>query len=150
MDYIRKIQNKIIEKIKSILKKNTLNGNSNMMHYGSSTNKRAMGANYTMEFSTELKKKNEEIEKQVKDIVIRYLKFPEQLIDHLKKYNIPVYRIGHAEKILSNFQEEEGFIVPLSGKKAFFFNNLLRLLDNKGIQIKFRTEPVFIFDVFRF
>lgn len=147
MDYIRKIKKTIIDKINFILKKNKAKNDSSMMHYGSSSNKRAMGANYTMEFSTELKKRKEEIEKQVKDIVVNYLKFPEQLIEHLKEYNIPVYRIGHAEKILSKFQEEEGFIVPLRGKKAFFFNNLLRLLDNKGIQIKFKTEPVFIFDV---
>lgn len=145
VDYIKKIQEKIINKIKSVFKIEKITTDN--AHYNSSTTKRAIGANYTMEFSTETKKKKEEIELQVKDIVLQYFKFPEELINHLKEYKIAVYRIPHAEKILAKFQEEEGFIVPLKGKKAFFFNNLLRLLNEQGPELKFQTEPIFVFDV---
>lgn len=145
MDYIKKIQEKIINKIKSVLKIDKVKiGNA---HYNSSTTKRAIGANYTMEFSTETKKKKEELEMQVKDIVLQYLKFPEELINHLKEYKITIYRIPYAEKILAKFQEEEGFIVPLKGKKAFLLNNLIRLLNEQGPELKFKTEPVFVFDI---
>lgn len=100
-----------------------------------------------MEFSTELKQKREEIEKLVKDIVLRYFKSPEELINHMKNYDIPLYRVSFAEKILMKFQEEEGFIISLKGKNAFLLNNFLRILNNKGFQFTYRTGPLFVFDI---
>ncbi|MBQ4123854.1 hypothetical protein IJD44_09095 [bacterium] len=144
MEQIKKIKSKITEKITSIFK--LCQSKIGNVNYSGSTTKRAIGANYTMEFSTETKKKKEEIEAQVKEIVLRYLKAPEELINHLKEYNIEIHRIPYAEKVLSKFHEEEGFIVPLSGKKAFFLNNILRMLKEKSFQMKFKTEPMFIFD----
>ena len=118
MDYIREIQNKIINKLNSVFRGKKHSPES--VNYSGSTTKRSMGANYTMEFSSETKKIKEEID---------------------------IYRIPYAEKILEKFQEEEGFIVGLNGKKAFLLHNLLRLLNEKPPQLKFKTEPMFIFDI---
>lgn len=145
MDYIREIQNKIINKLNSVFRGKKHNPES--VNYSGSTTKRSMGANYTMEFSSETKKIKEEIDALVKDIVIKYIKSPEELIKHLEDYKINIYRIPYAEKILEKFQEEEGFIVGLNGKKAFLLHNLLRLLNEKPPQLKFKTEPMFIFDI---
>lgn len=145
MDYLKKIHSKIAEKLVSIFNLNKLKGAK--FHYSGSTTKRAIGSNYSVEFSLETKKKKEEIDAKVKEIVLKYFKSPEELINHLKTYKINIHRIPYAEKVLERFQEEEGFIVPLKGKKAFMLNNLLRLMDEKGPQFKFKTEPIFVFDV---
>lgn len=145
MGYLTKINNIVKEKLKNLLnlRKKLVQG----FQFKNSTTKRAVGANYTMEFTTETKKKIEELEAEVKGIVKSYLKTPEELINHLKEYNLDIYRIKNADKLLNKIDEEEGFIIPQKGIKALMLNNLIGVARKQMPKISFKTPAMFIFDV---
>ena len=67
-------------------------------------------------------------DEKIKAIVKQYMKSPEKLIQYLQTQGIKVYKIKNAEKILSKFAEEEGFITPLKGIKALAINLILMFL----------------------
>lgn len=145
MGYLAKINDIVKEKIKSLLsiRKKLVQS----FQFKSSTTKRAVGANYTMEFTTETKKKIEELEAEVKGIVKQYFKTPEELINLLKDYKLDIYRIKNAEKLLNKIDEEEGFIIPQKGIKALMLNNLIGVAKKKMPKISLKTPAMFIFDV---
>ena len=135
----------IIEKIKKIF--SFYNQKQKNYQYKSSTTKHAIGANYSVEFSQETKKKIEELEKEVKSIVKAYFKNPEGLIKYLEHSKLKVYRIKNAEKILKPFREEEGFIMQKKGLSAFSFFNMITFFSELKLSFSFKTEPMFVFDV---
>ena len=141
----KKLKNILINKY--LIIRNKLNKKiSDNIHFKSSTTKRSMNSSCTMELSSKTKQKQEEINTEVKTIVKKYFNTPEKLIQYIKAQGAIVYKVDNAEKILNKIGEEEGFITPLKGIKAFLINLIIGFSLHKGINIKFKTREIFIFN----
>ncbi len=138
MDICKKIINKTAKYIINILlpKGRKLSG----VYYENSTTKHAMNEGCTLEFSLETEKLKDEIKIEAKEIVKKYFKAPEKLIQYIRTKGINVYRIKNAEKMLRVIGEEEGFITPKKGINALFLNIIL------GKKPFLTTSELFIFD----
>ena len=86
-------------------------------------------------------------DEKIKAIVKQYMKTPEKLIQYIQTQGIKVYKIKNAEKILGKFSEEEGFITPLKGFKAFSMNLIIGFLTEKKLKLGFSTKEMMIFDI---
>lgn len=84
------------------------------------------------------------LEEDIKKIVKKHLNNPEALLEFVEKKNTPVHRIAHADKILSIISEEEGFISPLSGFKAFYLNFIISLNSKKRVYFSLKTDGMFV------
>ena len=140
--FIKRIVNYILERRKKRLK--------NAMDilkpktFTQSTTKTHINASETMVFSTQTEKILEAMDAEVKNIVKSCLTKPELLLKFIEQQGTPVYKIPYADKILARIKEEEGFIVPLNGFKAFYLNFMTGLLAQKKLNISFKTREMFV------
>lgn len=134
----------IIKNIHKLLKKN--NSDDMKVIYQNSTSKYSMTADCTMEISSYTQQKKEEINKTLKQLLKKYIDNPEKLIQYLILKGIKIYRIENSAKFLSYLDEEEGFISPLSGLKAFLLSSILSILTEKKLKISFKTREMLIFN----
>lgn len=137
---------KFIETANSLLqkKKQSFSGS---VSYKNSTTKHAMNSSCTMKLSSQTDKIKEEIDLKVSDVVKKYFHTPEKLVQYMKTQGIKIYRINKAEKILSFFGEEEGFITPLKGTKAILLNILVSALCGEKFSFDIKSKEMMIFDV---
>lgn len=112
--------------------------------YTNSSSKVHINATETLTLSAETEKILESLDVEAKNIVKACLTNPQKLLDFIENHNTPVYKIPHADKILSKIDEEEGFIVPLSGMKAFYLNFWTGLLAQKTLKLSFKSEAMFV------
>ena len=94
-------------------KKNIINS------YNIATTKHSIGAGCTLKFSAETEKKKKEINDYLKNLISKYINNSEKLIRYIELKGLKVYRINNASKLLAKIGEEEGFLTPLKGFKAF-------------------------------
>ncbi len=94
------------------------------------------GATLAIKEKTEKEKKanSEKIEK----IVQMYLNEPKKLFDYIKGAKTKIHVFKGAKKFLSFINEDEGFILPKKGFKAFYLNFFL----NK--KFSFSTKEMFV------
>lgn len=130
--YYFKLFKKVFKrKTKSINKKLTLSGNCAGRKI-CATN----GATLTINNSYDDKKcANEE---KIENILKKYLKNPTELFKYIKGAGTIVVKSKLAPKVLSYLGEEEGFILPKEGAKAFILN----LFFNRCLS--FKTKEMFI------
>ncbi len=112
--------------------------------YTHSSSKIHVNATETLTLTVETEKILESMDDEVKNIVKSYLTDPQALLDFIEKHGTPVYKIANADKILSKIGEEEGFIVPLKGLKAFYLNFWTALLAQKRLKFSFSSEAMFV------
>ncbi len=98
----------------------------------------------TMILSAETDKLLETMDIEVKNIVKTCLTDPQKLLDYITEHGTPVYKIPCADKILANIKEEEGFIVPHKGWKAFYLSFFVNLLSQKKLVFSFQTSEMFV------
>ena len=115
--------------------------------FKSSTTKHIMNSYCTLQFSAETEKKKKEINERLKTLVKKYINTPEKLIQYMKLKGYEVYKFRGADKLLGQFGEEEGFLTPLKGYKAFVINFIIGILFEQKIKIKFSTNEMFIFNL---
>ena len=142
MLFLEKLKKKYIEYLLKKLYKNP----ETSVYCKNSTTKHSMTASCTLKLSAQTELKKKEINEKLKNIMKKYIDSPEKLIQYLQLKGNKVYRIKNANKILSKFGEEEGFLTPLKGKKAFVLNLILGILCDGRLNISFETTPMFIFD----
>jgi len=82
-------------------------------------------------------------EDKIEKILKKYLKTPEELFKYINGAGTKVIKSKLASKILSVLGEDEGFILPKTGIKAFIIN----LIFNKKISSK--TSDMFIVSSFK-
>ena len=111
-----------------------------------STTKHSIGSSYTLKFSTETEKKKQEINEKLKKLIIKYINSPEKLMQTMKLKGMKVYKIRNAGKILEKLKEEEGFLTPLKGYKAFVINLLIGILYENKLKLSLKTKEMFIFN----
>lgn len=135
INYILERRKKKLEKTMELLKPRT---------YSNSTTKTHINASETMTLSTETEKILESLDEEVKNIVKACLTDSEKLLDFISQHGTPVYRIPYADIILSKIGEEEGFITPLKGLKAFYLNFMIGIMSKKTLSFSFNTQEMFL------
>lgn len=108
--------------------------------FRSSTTKHSITECCSLKFSVKTEELKEEIYKELKTKIKKYINTPEKLLQYLKLKGINIYKLKNASNILAKLGEEEGFITPLKGFKAIVLNIIL----NK--KLGFSTKEMMIFD----
>lgn len=112
--------------------------------YTHSTTKTHINSSETLTITSETQKQIENIYAEIANIVKACEVNPQKLLDYVKAHGTPVYKINGAAKILERIKEEEGFITPLSGWKAFYLNLCVGLLASKRLKFSFKTKEMFV------
>lgn len=98
----------------------------------------------TLEISAKTEQELEKRDFYTKNIVKKYLKNPEGMLDYIEQHGTPVYRIDNADVLLDFIKEEEGLILPKKGFKALYLNILLAVFGKKKLTLKMSTGDMFI------
>ena len=109
-----------------------------------------MSQNYTDEnlaisLNSEKQKKQQTIEAEIKNIILKNKENPNGLLDFVKNHGCKIYQHKYFDKLSNLFQEEIGFVAPFSGVKAFLFSLLLNLICEKKFVFLYKTKPMFVF-----
>ena len=112
--------------------------------YTNSSTKTHINASETLTITSETNKILDTITSEVINIVKTCETDPKKLLDFVQDLGTPVYRIKKADKILKRIKEEEGFITPISGLKAFYLNFFTALLSEKRLKFSFKPEAMFV------
>lgn len=140
--FITKIVNYVLERRREKLEKTM--EKLKPRTYTNSTTKTHINASETMTLSTQTEKILEAMDSEVKSIVKACLTDPDKLLEFVKEHKTPVYKIAHADKILAGINEEEGFITPLSGWKAFYLNLITGFMAEKKLHLSFKSSEMFV------
>ncbi len=112
--------------------------------YTNSSIKTHINASETLTITSDTNKILDTITSEVINIVKTCETDPKKLLDFVQDHGTPVYRIKKADKILKRIKEEEGFISPISGLKAFYLNFFTALLSEKRLKFSFKPEAMFV------
>ncbi len=112
--------------------------------YTNSSTKTHINSSETLTITSETNKILDTITSEVINIVKTCETDPKKLLDFVQDHGTPVYRIKKADKILKRIKEEEGFISPISGLKAFYLNFFTALLSEKRLKFSFKPEAMFV------
>ena len=140
--FIQRIVNYILQRRRDMLAK-TLDMLKPRTYTNSST-KTHINASETLTITSETNKILDTITSEVINIVKTCETDPKKLLDFVQDHGTPVYRIKKADKILKRIKEEEGFITPISGLKAFYLNFFTALLSEKRLKFSFKPEAMFV------
>jgi len=135
LQFLLKVKN-LLESIKGKLNKSNIHPESKV-----SINSAAQ-----LNMVSETEKLCKEVEELSEKIIMNFKNDTEKTLEFIKKKNVKVYRSRFAVKLLRNINEQQGFIIPLKGFKAFYINLIFGLLCDKKINLKTKTEPMFIFN----
>ncbi len=105
-----------------------------------STSKTHVQAGIKLTLNAKTEQIKQKLDKEVKEIVTKNIKDPEELLKYIQENGTKVYRIPYAEKLLKLAGEEVGFITPIKGPNALLLNLVLEK------RISFKTKPMFVFD----
>ena len=140
--FIQRIVNYILQRRRDRLAK-TLDMLKPCIYTNSST-KTHINSSETLTITSETNKILDTITSEVINIVKTCETDPKKLLDFVQDHGTPVYRIKKADKILKRIKEEEGFISPISGLKAFYLNFFTALLSEKRLKFSFKPEAMFV------
>lgn len=112
--------------------------------YTNTTTKTHINASETMTLSSQTEKILESMDAEVKNIVKGCLTDPAKLLTFVEEHGTPVYKIAHADKLLAKINEEEGFITPLKGFKAFYLNFVTGFFAQKKLHLSFKSNEMFV------
>jgi len=134
---IAKFLKYFFKKKKSSLKKKILSGKiaGKKIHASSAA---------TLTITSDSDKKTKINEQNIEQLLEKYLDNPNELFKYIENAKTAVYKIKNADKILAFIKEQEGFILPQTGFKAFYLNLIL----NKKLSLN--TQEMFVlrsFDV---
>lgn len=121
-------------------KKNIINS------YNIATTKHSFGVGCTLKFSAETEEKKKEINDYLKNLISKYINTPEKLLRYMELKGLKVYKIRKASNFLAKISEEEGFLTPLKGFKAFIINLIIGFVYENKLKISFTTKEMFIFN----
>lgn len=140
--FINRLINYILERRRNKLEKTIKNLNAKS--YVNSTNKTLVTASEVMTFSSQTEQILNSLDDEVKNIVKVCLNNPYKLLEFVENHSTPVYKLINADIILSRVGEEEGFITPCSGFKAFYLNFFIGLFCEKKLKLSFKTTEMFV------
>ncbi|MFH0702564.1 MAG: hypothetical protein V2B14_03375 [bacterium] len=101
-------------------------------------------SNDILQINGSIKLDVEEINKEAKEVLKKYINNPEGLLKFIESKGTTVIRMPHVEKFLSLIGEDEGFIMPLNGFKAILLTTMINILSKTQIKIKNETSEMFV------
>lgn len=140
--FINRIINYILNRRRNKLEK-TIEKLKPRVH-SSSTGKTLVTASDVMVLTANTEKIMDSLDDEVKNIVKVCLNNPDKLLKYIEEHSTPVYKMPCADKILSKIGEEEGFVAPCSGFKAFYLNFFTGLLAEKKLKFSFKASEMFV------
>lgn len=136
--FILSLQEKRFAHKKEKILMNAMNSVKSCSGLSHSTSKIYVNSTETLKLTSQTEKNKSRLDLAVKEIVKKNIKTPHKLLEYIKKSGTPVYKIKNADTILNSIGEEEGFITPHKGFKAFYLNLIL------NGEISFKTKPMFV------
>ncbi|MBR6163221.1 hypothetical protein IKQ26_04985 [bacterium] len=123
--------------------------------YVGSSSKAIVSDGATMRLDSKTENLKQLIKDSAKKELVKYLQNPEELLKDLRQGGVTIHQTKYSKVILSNIDEEEGFIVGQEGFYAFKLNMLLASFALQPFSFSFKTKPMFIlsdekFDIFLF
>lgn len=112
--------------------------------YANSTTRTHIDSSTIVRLTTETEKNKEQVDFCVKNIVKQYINNPDGLLDYIDSHGTKVYKFDKADFFLSLIKEDEGFITPLKGIKAFYLNLIVGIFCKKKLNISFESEEMFV------
>ncbi len=112
--------------------------------YIASTTKTHINASETLTINAETQKIIEVMQAQLVNIIKACSLNTDKILEYVQTHGTSVYKIANADKILAHIKEEEGFISPLKGWKAFYLNFWIGLLCDKKLNFSFKTKEMFV------
>ena len=112
--------------------------------YTASTTKTHINASETLTINAETQKIIEVMQAQLVNIIKACSLNTDKILEYVQTHGTSVYKIANADKILAHIKEEEGFISPLKGWKAFYLNFWIGLIYNKKLNFSFKTKEMFV------
>lgn len=103
-----------------------------------STSKTHVRAGIKLFLNSKTEQNKKKLNEEVKAIVTKNLKEPNELLKYIEQNGTKVYKIPYADKVLAFVGEEEGFITPIRGINALILNLVLEK------KFAFKTEPMFV------
>lgn len=85
----------------------------------------------------------QEINAEAKVILKEAVNNPEILVEFIKSKGAKVVKSKHMKTILFLFKEQEGFLPPLSGFKAFLFALIINIFCKTKLDLDFKTPALF-------
>ncbi len=137
---------KLKEYYKNFLLKKLSKKQQTAAFYKNSTTKHSMNSGATMKLSTETEKKVNEVTEILDNLMKEFISTPKELIKYMKKKGMEVHIIKKADKLLTKIGEQEGFLTPLKGTKAFTLNLMISINEKTRPKISFKTKEMFIFN----
>lgn len=141
-NFVKRIINYILERRKNRLEK-TL-AKMKPKTYSNSTTKTHVNSHATLILSSETQKNLEAMDEKVKNIVIPFLQEPEKMLDFVAEHGTPVYKFPQAKFVLDFIGEEEGFVTPLRGFKAFWLNFAVGVFVKNKLTFSLNSREMFV------
>ena len=104
----------------------------------SSKRKRLYSNGCTLDLSSMAEVEKQKLEEELNLILKKYNYEPEKILEYIKKQGTDVYYLDKASSKLNPIGENDGFIYPASGLKAFYISSLV----SKKLTLK--TNEMFI------
>ena len=126
---------KIFDFIMMFQKKKNLNSTYS---YSFGGNKTYMSGTEHLTLNSKTEALKAEVKKDVEALFKEYKNNPELFLKYVQNAGTKVYRIDHADKLLSLIGEEEGVVFENKGARALYLSLIT------GQNIKFNSETMFI------
>lgn len=144
--------NSLIKKIKK--KNNTVksrfspvNSKGKLMNvFSGKSSKKFFTADDSLSINSKQTFIKEEINAEARAILKEAVNNPEILVNFIRSKGTEVVKSGHMKAILFLFGEQEGFLPPLNGFKAFGLTVLLNIFSKTKIKISSETPAMFAID----
>lgn len=103
-----------------------------------------MTKNETLNLSAKEKLIENEVKEEAKKIFKENFKNLEQIFEYIKSKNTMVFQTPMAPLLCFLIKEDEGFILPQKGLKAFIITFFLKCICGREINISFSSPDIFI------
>lgn len=147
---MKKFINSIIKKIKQKLEKpdvshKILNGKL-ISGVSGKTSKRFFTSEDSLSIDSKQIFIKDEINAEAKAVLKEAINNPEVLVKFIKSKGTEVIKSRYMKSILFLFKEQDGFLPPMKGLKAFGFILLINTLSGKKLKPGFKTPALFALD----
>lgn len=117
---------------------------SSLHKFSKKKSKTYLTKNETLKLDTQAQLKIIEVNNKAKALFKELITKPEELIKYIESNGTLVIRAPHVEKVLMLIGEQEGFILPLKGARAYFLTFMLNILSPVKLNVSSESPPMFV------
>lgn len=121
--------------------KNNFSDNTIISKYS----KTVITAGESLYLNTGKKNKIDKITDELKELFKDSFNSPEKVFKFIESKGTKVIKTKYIDKVLSFIGEEEGFMLPIKGIKAFILTLMINLLSDTKVPVSLHSKEMFIF-----